>query len=73
MDSLFESIGKLLGVFKDPTQVVLLLLCFAEGFAIYKLVRFFLDRIDKDLEARIKFSTALEGLTEIIKEKVGDK
>ena len=58
----------MLGVFKDPTQVVLLLIAAAEGFAIYKLVRFFLDRTDRDLEARVKLATAMEGLTAIIKE-----
>lgn len=70
MDALLESIGRLLGVFKDPTQVILLLVAIAEGFAIYKLVRFFLDRTDKDLEARVKLATAMEGLTAIIKEKI---
>lgn len=70
MDALLEAIGRLLGVFKDPTQVLLLLICFAEGFAIYKLVRFFLDRTDKDMDARVKLATAMEGLTDIIKEKI---
>ena len=31
-----------------------------------------LDRLDKDLEARVKMATALESLTSIIKEKIGN-
>ena len=30
-----------------------------------------LDRMDRDLDARVKLATALEGLTSIIKEKIG--
>lgn len=30
-----------------------------------------LDRLDRDLEARVKLATAMEGLTSIIKEKIG--
>ena len=73
MDALLAAIGKLFAVFTDPVQIVLLFVAMAEGFAIYKLVRFFLDRTDKDMEARVKLATALEGLSAIIKEKVGEK
>ena len=73
MDALFDALAKLLAVFKDPTQVVLLFVCISEGYGIYRLVRFMLDRADKDLEARVKLATALEGLTGIIKEKIGAK
>lgn len=73
MDALLESIGRLFGAFKDPVQIILLLICLAEGFGIYKLVRFFLDRTDKDMDARVKLATAMEGLTAIIKEKMNDK
>lgn len=72
MDALLESLGKLLGVFKDPTQVLLLLVATAEGFAIYKIMRWIFDRMDRDLEARTKLATAMEGLTDIIKEKIGN-
>ena len=73
MDALLAAIGKLFAVFTDPVQIVLLFVAMAEGFAIYKLVRFFLDRTDKDMEARVKLATALEGLSAIIKEKIGAK
>ena len=72
MDALLASLGKLFGVFTDPAQVVLLLIALAEGFAIYKLVSFFLERTEKDMESRVKLATALEGLTAIIKEKIGN-
>ncbi len=45
MDSLLEAIGKLFGVFKDPTQVVLLLVCIAEGWFIWTIRKE--DREDK--------------------------
>lgn len=72
MDALLEAIAKLLGTFKDPVQVVLLLVCLAEGFGLYKIIRFLLDRADKDMEARVKVATAMEGLTDIIKEKMAN-
>jgi hypothetical protein len=68
MDALLEAIGNLFKVFKDPLQVFMLLIIIAEGVGIWKLVRFFLDRTDKDMEARVKLATAMEGLTDIIKE-----
>ena len=70
MDPIWAQVARLFGVFTEPVQVVLLLIAGAEGFAIYKLVRFFLDRTDRDLEARVKLATAMEGLTAIIKEKM---
>jgi hypothetical protein len=73
MDALLEALGRLLGVFKDPLQVFMFLIIVAEGFGIYKLTRFFLDRTDKDMEARVKLATAMEGLTAIIKEKMSGK
>ena len=45
MDSLLDAIGKLFSVFKDPTQVVLLLACIAEGFFIWTVRKE--DREDK--------------------------
>jgi hypothetical protein len=73
MDSFFEAIGKLLGVFKEPTQVVLLLVALAEGFGIYKLARFIFDQIEKDRERDLNLAKAMEGLTAIIKEKMNGK
>lgn len=70
MDALFEALGKLLSVFKDPVNVILLFVCLAEGFGLYKIVRFIMDRSERDLEARVKLATAMEGLTAIIKEKI---
>ena len=32
-----------------------------------------LDRLDRDLEGRVKMATALEGLTAVIKERIGVK
>lgn len=72
MDALLAELARLLGVFRDPVNVVLLLVSIAEGAAIYRLVRFFMDRSDKDLEGRIKLATALEGLEEIIREKLSN-
>lgn len=37
MDSLLTSLGNLLAVFKDPVNVVLLLVCVAEGYFIFVL------------------------------------
>ncbi len=45
MDALLEALAKLLGVFKDPTQVVLLLVCVAEGWFIWVVRKE--DREDK--------------------------
>ena len=39
MDALFESIGKLLGVFKDPVNVLMLLVIFGEAWFIQLLRR----------------------------------
>lgn len=35
--------------------------------------KWLLERMDRDLEARVKLATALEGLTAIIKEKMNGK
>ena len=67
MDALFESIGKLFLVFKDPVNVILFLLAAAEGFFLYKFVQFLQDRYDKDIASRSSLATALTGLTKAIK------
>ena len=66
MDALLESIGKLLGVFKDPVNVILLLLCLAEGWVIYRFGRFMMERYDKDIESRLKSAESFDGLTKAI-------
>jgi hypothetical protein len=66
MDALLESLGRLLGIFKEPVQVLMLLVIVSQAFGIYKLVVFFLDRTDKDMEARVKLATSLDGLADII-------
>ena len=67
MDALLESIGKLFLVFKDPVNVILLILALVEGFFIYKFVLFLQDRYDKDIASRASLATALSGLTKAIK------
>ena len=67
MDALFESIGKLFLVFKDPVNVILLLVAIVEGFFLYKMVSFLQQRFDKDIESRTLLATALNGLTRAIK------
>ena len=67
MDALFESVGRLLGVFKDPVNVILLLVALVEGFFLYKMVSFLQQRFDKDIESRTLLATALNGLTKAIK------
>jgi len=70
MDSFFDSLGKLLGTFKDPTQVVLLLICIGEAVFIYKIARFVMDRYDKEIESRGVLANALNGLKDVIREKM---
>lgn len=41
--------------------------------ALAYLAKWHLDRLDRDLDARIKLATALESLTQVIKEKIGAK
>ena len=72
MDALLEAVARLLGTFKDPVQVVLLLMCFALSFALYKLARFMMDSYEAQINSRVQLANALDGLTSIIKE-VKDK
>lgn len=37
------------------------------------LIKFIMDRYDRDIESRTKLATALESLSAIIKEKIGAK
>ena len=67
MDALIESVGRLLGMFKDPVNVILLLVALVEGFFLYKMVSFLQQRFDKDIESRTLLATALNGLTKAIK------
>lgn len=63
MDELAAAIGKLLGVFKDPVNVILLLLVIGEGFGIWKLVRFLMDRYEADVKSRADLAAAIQGFT----------
>ena len=75
MDAIFSSIGSLLGAFKDPTQIVLLLVAIAEGVIIYKLGIFFFTRYQDDIESRLKAATAFDNLAKGIdklSERVGN-
>ena len=70
MDALLESIGKLFGAFKDPVQIVLLLICFAEGWALYKLASIFITSHQAQIESRLKMASALEALKDMIEAKI---
>ena len=70
MDALLESVGRLLGTFKDPVQVLLLLICFAEGFALYKLASIFIVGHQAQIESRLKMASALEALKDMIEAKI---
>ena len=67
MDALFESIGRLLGVFRDPVNVLLLLGLAGLGYWNTRLTQFIMQRYDKDIESRASLATALNGLTKAIK------
>ena len=80
MDPIWAQVARLIGVFTDPVNVVLLLIAIAEGAAIYFLGRYIIVSIDKnrerDLEhakADLAEAKAMEGLTAIIKEKMSGK
>ena len=70
MDELLGSIGRLFSTFKDPVQVLLLLICFAEGFALYKLASIFITSHQAQIESRLKMAAALEGLKDMIEAKI---
>lgn len=72
MDGLFEGLGKLLGTFKDPTQVVLLLVCLAEGFGLYRLVKFLTDNYKTSIENDLRNAQALEGVQRILEKVVAN-
>lgn len=69
MDSLLESIGKLLTVFKDPLVVFLLLLVAAEAYGLAKFVKFLMDRYDGDIKSRSDLATAINGFTKQLEDK----
>jgi hypothetical protein len=75
MDYLFEAIGQLLSNFKDPVQIVLLLVCFAEGFFLYWLVKVLRaeDREDKEkiVEALNNNTEALNGVKNVLSAMTG--
>ena len=70
MDALLESLGKLLGTFKDPVQVVLLFVVAGLSFVCWKLVRFIMDTYERGIASDIKMTQALEVLSTAIKEKI---
>lgn len=66
VDALFEAVGKLLGVFKDPVNVILLLVVVAEGVIIWKGLTFYLGWVKSQTEADLKMSSSLDGLTKLV-------
>lgn len=70
MDALLEAIAKLFLVFKDPVNVVLLLVAATSLYANYYLVRFLMNSWEAGIESRMKMSASLDGLATIIKESL---
>ena len=66
MDALLEAIGKLLGNFKDNTQIVLLLVCFAQGYFIYSMRKEHREDIGKFADAAKSWADAVNGLKNLI-------
>ena len=69
MDALLEAIGKLFLVFKDPVNVILLLLCSVSVFGNYKMVMFFLSNYKESVANDLRNAQALEGVQKTL-EKV---
>ena len=63
MDELLAAIGKLFGVFKDPLTVFMLLVMFGLAFALYKVVKFIMDRYDADIRSRADLASAIQGFS----------
>lgn len=64
MEALLEAIAKLFGVFKDPVNVILLLLVCGLSFSLYKAMKFIADRYDADIKSRSDFAAALNNFTQ---------
>ena len=62
MDALLDALAKLLGTFKDTTQIVLLLMCIAEGYFIYVMRKENREDIGKMTEALKANAEALNGV-----------
>ena len=69
MDELLKAVANLLGTFKDPTQVLLLLVALGEAFIIWRGVRWMMERNEKDIEARLSLATALQQWATHFKDK----
>jgi hypothetical protein len=67
MDDLLKAVANLLGTFKDPTQVLLLLVALGESFIIWRFVRWLMERNEKDIEARTLLATTLGQLADAVK------
>lgn len=63
MDDLLSAIGRLFGIFKDPVNVLLLLIVLGEAFGIWKLAKFIMDRYDADIKSRADLASAIQGFT----------
>lgn len=72
MDGLFEAIGKLLGVFKDPVNVILLLVASVEGVAIWKLIALIVENWKIGIQNDGNNAKALEGVQRILEKRFGD-
>jgi hypothetical protein len=73
MDSLFEAIGKLFGVFKDPVNVLLLLFAALEAFVIYKFVQFFFATYKESIQNDLRNTQALEGVKQALERQANAK
>lgn len=67
MDALLEAFARLIGTFKDPVNVVFLLVCAAEAAIIYKFSKFLMDRYSQDIESRAKMASVLEQIYDWMK------
>jgi len=68
MDELLAAIGKLFGIFKDPVNVLLLLIVCGEAFGLWKMAKFVMDRYDADIKSRSDLATAINGFTKQLEE-----
>ena len=69
MDALLASLGKLLGAFTQPVQIVLLFMIAGLAAFCWRLVKFIMDTYERGIASDIKMTTALENLTIAFKER----
>lgn len=72
MDALLGSLGNLLAVFKDPVNVVLLLVCVSEGYFIYVLRRENREDRDKLIPVLNKIGDSLDNMRQFLAAHTGE-